>query len=286
MSVAEDCSAHFPDGVYFVNLAAITDPSQVLLAIGDAAGIPIEGDAIDALSSEFQDQQVLLVIDNFEHVAAGGPSRSPTSWAGSPGYQGPRHQPGPAPDHERTRIHTEPLGLPPTGSTVPTRSGRPTRFACSSTAIAVIPGFSINEENASPVASIVRKVDGLPLAIELAAARLRMLSPGALSDRLARSLDALGSGAADVPSRQRTLDAAIDWSYQLLDREEQALFCRLCVFQGGFTGGIRTRGSRRRGRRRRPAHGVVDNSLVLPAQGGGPAQDAGTDQGVRPATSP
>ena len=74
MSVAEDCSAHFPDGVYFVNLAAITDPSQVLLAIGDAAGIPIEGDAIDALSSEFQDQQVLLVIDNFEHVAAGGPS--------------------------------------------------------------------------------------------------------------------------------------------------------------------------------------------------------------------
>ena len=88
---------------------------------------------------------------------------------------------------------------------------------------------------ASPVASIVSKVDGLPLAIELAAARLRMLSPKALAERLSRSLDALGSGAPDLPSRQKTLDAAIDWSYQLLTREEQDLFQRLCVFPGGFT---------------------------------------------------
>ena len=136
------------------------------------------------------------------------------------------------------------------------------------------------------MASIVRKVDGLPLAIELAAARLRMLSPGALSDRLARSLDALGSGAADVPSRQRTLDAAIDWSYQLLDREEQALFCRLCVFQGGFTVESAQEVAVEEG-------DAVDQLMVSsitasssPPRGGGPAQDAGTDQGVRPATSP
>jgi predicted ATPase/class 3 adenylate cyclase len=268
LSVAENCSPDFPDGVFFVNLAAITDPSQVLLTIGDAAGIPIEGDAIDALSSEFQDQQVLLVIDNFEHVAAGGSSVADLLGR-SPGLKVLATSRVPLRIMSEYEYTLEPLGLPPTGS------DRPDSISTSDAvrlfidrAIAVIPGFSISEENASPVASIVRKVDGLPLAIELAAARLRMLSPGALSERLTKSLDALGSGAADVPSRQRTLDAAIDWSYQLLNREEQALFCRLCVFQGGFTVESAQEVAVEEGDAVDQLMVLVENSLVLPAQGG------------------
>ena len=268
LSVAEDSSAEFPDGVYFVNLAAITDPDHVLLAIGAAAGIPIEGDAIDALSSEFQDQQVLLVIDNFEHVAEGGSSVADLLGR-SPGLKVLATSRVPLRIMSEYEYTLEPLGLPATGS------DRPDSVSASDAvrlfidrALAVIPGFSIDEENASPVASIVRIVDGLPLAIELAAARLRMLSPGALSERLTKSLDALGSGAADVPSRQRTLDAAIDWSYQLLTREEQTLFCRLCVFQGGFTVESAQEVAVEEGDAVDQLMVLVENSLILPAQGG------------------
>jgi len=268
LSVAEDSSPEFPDGVFFVNLAAITDASQVLLAIGNAAGIPIEGDALDALSSEFQDQQVLLVIDNFEHVAEGGSSVAELLGR-SPGLKVLATSRVPLRIMSEYEYTLEPLSLPPTGS------DRPDSISASDAvrlfidrALAVIPGFSIDEENASPVASIVRIVDGLPLAIELAAARLRMLSPGALSERLTKSLDALGSGAADVPSRQRTLDAAIDWSYQLLNREEQTLFCRLCVFQGGFTVESAQEVAVEEGDAVDQLMVLVENSLILAAQGG------------------
>ena len=209
LSVAEDSSAEFPDGVYFVNLAAITDPDHVLLAIGAAAGIPIEGDAIDALSSEFQDQQVLLVIDNFEHVAEGGSSVAELLGR-SPGLKVLATSRVPLRIMSEYEYTLEPLGLPATGS------DRPDSVSASDAvrlfidrALAVIPGFSIDEENASPVASIVRIVDGLPLAIELAAARLRMLSPGALSERLTdlwtpsapgRPMSPAGNGLSTPPS--------------------------------------------------------------------------------------
>ena len=126
----------------------------------------------------------------------------------------------------------EPLGLPPTGSeeAESVSSSDAVRLFLDR-ALAVIPGFAIDEENASPVAAIVRKVDGLPLAIELAAARLRMLSPRALSERLTKSLDALGTGVADVPSRQRTLDAAIDWSYQLLTARSRSCSAGFACFR-------------------------------------------------------
>jgi predicted ATPase/class 3 adenylate cyclase len=268
LSVAEETSHLFPDGVYFVNLAPVTDPAQVLLAIGDAAGIPIEGEAIDALSSEFQDQQVLLVIDNFEQVAEAGSSVADLLGR-SPGLKVLATSRVPLRIMSEYEYILEPLGLPPTGSErLDSISASDAVLLFLDRALAVIPGFSIDEENASPVASIVRKVDGLPLAIELAAARLRMLSPRALSDRLTKSLDALGTGAADVPSRQRTLDAAIDWSYQLLTREEQALFCRLCVFQGGFTVESAQEVAVEEGDAVDQLMVLVENSLILPAQGG------------------
>jgi predicted ATPase/class 3 adenylate cyclase len=268
LSVAKEASASFPDGVFFVNLAPITDPSQVLLAIGDAAGIPIEGEALDALSGEFQDQQVLLVIDNFEQVAEGGFSVADLLGR-SPGLKVLATSRVPLRIMSEYEYTLEPLGLPPAGAEqIESISASAAVRLFMDRALSVIPGFSIDTENASPVASIVSKVDGLPLAIELAAARLRMLSPKALSERLTRSLDALGVGAADVPSRQKTLDAAIDWSYQLLTREEQTLFCRLCVFQGGFTVESAQDVAVEQGDVVDQLMVLVENSLVLAAQGG------------------
>jgi predicted ATPase/class 3 adenylate cyclase len=268
LSVAQEASADFPDGVYFVNLAPFTDPSQILGAIGSAAGIPIEGEALDALSGEFQDQQVLLVMDNFEQVAEGG-STVADLLARSPGLKVLATSRVPLRIMSEHEYSLEPLSLPPSGvEQVESISASAAVRLFIDRALSVIPGFSIDEENASPVASIVSKVDGLPLAIELAAARLRMLSPKALSERLSRSLDALGTGAADVPSRQKTLDAAIDWSYQLLTREEQTLFCRLCVFSGGFTVESAQVVAVEEGDVVEQLMGLVENSLVLPAQGG------------------
>jgi predicted ATPase/class 3 adenylate cyclase len=268
LSVAEEASASFPDGVYFVNLAPITDPGQVLPTIGNAAGIPIEGEALDALSSEFGDQQVLLVIDTFEQVAEAG-SEVADLLARCPGLKVLATSRVPLRIMSEYEYTLEPLGLPAGGAEqVESISASAAVRLFLDRALSVLPGFSINEENASPVASIVSKVDGLPLAIELAAARLRMLSPKALSERLTRSLDALGTGAADVPSRQKTLDAAIDWSYQLLTREEQDLFCRLCVFQGGFTVESAQEVAVEEGDVVDQLMVLVENSLVLPAQGG------------------
>jgi predicted ATPase/class 3 adenylate cyclase len=268
LSVAQEVSASFPDGVYFVNLAPITDPSHVLPAIGSAAGIPIEGSALDALSGEFGGQQVLLVIDTFDQVVEAG-SEVADLLGRSPGLKVLATSRVPLRIMSEYEYTLEPLGLPPAGSEqIESISASAAVRLFMDRALSVIPGFSIDDENASPVASIVSKVDGLPLAIELAAARLRMLSPKALSERLARSLDALGTGAADVPSRQRTLDAAIDWSYKLLTRDERDLFSRLCVFQGGFTVESAQEVAVEQGDVVDQLMVLVENSLVLPAQGG------------------
>ena len=268
LSVAEELASSFPDGVFFVNLAPLTDASQVLLAIGDAAGIPIEGEAIDSLSSEFQDQQVLLFLDNFEQVVDAASAVSDLL-ARSPGLKVLATSRVPLRIMSEHEYLLEPLALPPIGSErVDSISESDAVRLFMERANGVLPGFSIDEENALPVASIVRQVEGLPLAIELAAARLRILSPKALSDRLGQSLDALGTGGADVPGRQRTLDAAIDWSYRLLTPEEQALFCRLCVFHGGFSVESAQEVAVETGDAVDQLMVLVENSLVLGAQGG------------------
>jgi predicted ATPase/class 3 adenylate cyclase len=268
VAAAEELAPLFPDGVYFVNLAPLTDPSQVLLAVGDAAGIPIEGEAIDALSSEFKDQRVLLLMDNFEQVVVAGTELG-ALLGRSPGLRVLATSRVPLRIMSEHEFTLDPLELPAPGSErADSVSASDAVKLFVDRALAILPGFTIDDENASPVASIVRLVDGLPLAIELAAARLRMLSPRALSERLARSLDALGAGAADAPTRQKTIDAAIDWSYQLLTRDEQTLFNRLCVFQGGFTVESAQEVALEEGDVVDQLMALVENSLVLAAHGG------------------
>lgn len=268
IAAAEALVPDFPDGVYFVNLAPVTEARQVPLAIGEAAGVPIEGDPIDALIGEFADQQVLLVVDNFEHVVEAGTAIG-SLLARSPGLKVMATSRVPLRLMTEHELALEPLAVPaPEADRADSLSTSDAVKLFLDRATSVIPGFSINEDNARPVASIVRTVEGLPLAIELAAARLRMLSPRALCERLMGSFDALGGGPADVPSRQKTLEAAIDWSYQLLTREERELFMRLCVFSGGFTVESAQEVAVEEGDAVDQLMSLVENSLVLPAQGG------------------
>ncbi len=244
LQVGADLLDDFVDGVYFVALAAISDPTLVLGAVAQTLGVREQGGrpVLDALKESLRAKRLLLILDNFEQVSLAAPqvaalltqcpqlkvlatSRSPLRIRG---------------EHEWL---VPPLALPPTGDR-PLPPGadlvsRITQYAAVQLfierAVAVKPDFAVTNANAPAVAEICARLDGLPLAIELAAARVRLLSPPALLARLDHRLNLLTGGARDLPARHQTLRAAIDWSYDLLDEGEKALFRRLAVFSGGWT---------------------------------------------------
>ena len=267
LATAQEVAEIFPDGVYFVNLASVTDPAQVIAAIGAAAGVPIEGDPLDAVAEAFQHQQVMLVLDNFEQVVEAAPLVG-TLLGRSPGLKilaTSRVVMRIADEHEYS---VDSLSVPPDTAVEPEEVGRSAAVELFvERAGAVVPGFTITGDNAPTVATISRMVEGLPLAIELAAARLRTMTADALARRLGESLEALGQGAADLPDRQRTLEAAIDWSYQLLTEPERRLFARLGVFTGGFTIDSAQEVASEGDDVIDLLTALVDNSMVLPVQG-------------------
>jgi predicted ATPase/class 3 adenylate cyclase len=236
--VASDLVERFDDGASFVPLAPVSDPALVLGAIAQVLGIQDAGDRplADTVDDWLRDRNLLLVLDNFEHVltasalvarllASAGrlhvlaTSREVLHLAGEREYPvDPLEVPDPA-----AEVRTERL-LEIDAVLLFVERAR-----------AVRPEFRLTDDNARTVVEICRRLDGLPLAIELAAARLRILSPEALLDRLGRSLDLLSSGARDVSSRQQTLRGAIEWSERLLEPSEATLFRGLAVFRGGWT---------------------------------------------------
>ena len=247
IEVAHNLLGDFADGVYFVNLAPATDAEAVVHAVATTLGIRQIGDQSleENLSRFVSGRQILLLLDNFEHVLAAGPMVAQLLRA-APGLKVI------ATSRELLRLSGEhdfpvpPLSLPPVLAPQGD-SGRYTRLPLDDLgdyesvqlfvqrAVAYKSAFELNEENARVIASICRKLDGLPLAIELAAARIRVLSPQAILDRLQDRLTLLTSGARDLPSRQRTLRATVEWSYSLLSEEEARLFRRLAVFRGRRT---------------------------------------------------
>jgi predicted ATPase/class 3 adenylate cyclase len=234
--VADRLLPRFDDGVFLVPLAPVRDPQMVPSTIAGVLGVKERPDlpVIAALEEHLRDRRLLLVLDNFEHLlpAASVPSRLL----------------GAAPQVKvlatsRTvlRVYGEreyvvaPLPIPRSHETLAAEVERyPAVQLFLDRAAMARPGFGLSADSAAAVAEICRRLDGLPLAIELAAARVRVLSPGELLGRLGRRL-ALQGAARDLPERQRTLRATIDWSYQLLDAEEAHLFARLSVFAGGWT---------------------------------------------------
>jgi len=236
IELATRVRADYPDGAYFVALAAIRDPALVPSSIAQNLGLQDSRDRplVEHLVSYLSDRAILLVLDNFEQVITGAPmvaelltagigtrivvtSRSPLRLAGEQEFPVP------------------PLPVPETGAEVSPASVA--RYESTSLflarARAVAPAFTVDKKNAAAIAGIVRRLDGLPLAIELAAARVKLLPPATILARLDHSLGLLVGGSRDLPDRQQTLRSTIAWSYDLLNDDARRLLAVLAVFRGG-----------------------------------------------------
>ena len=238
LEVATDVIDEFEDGVVLIELASVRDPGLVVPAIARALDVR-ETDQralVDVVTEHLKQREVLLVLDNFEQVVDAS-TQVASLLAASPRVRAL------VTSREALHVYGEaefPLQPLPTPNLQGARD-KDALLQCESVALfaaraaAVKPDFEVLSTNAEAVAGICRALDGLPLAIELAAARIRALTPDAILRALDRRLRFLRNGARDVPDRQRTLHDAIDWSHALLNEAERALFRRLAVMAGGAT---------------------------------------------------
>jgi predicted ATPase len=239
VQAASDAVDSFPGGIRFVNLAPLFDPKLVVSAIAQGVGIrEAPGRPLIEVVKEHLASlgRMLLVLDNFEQVAAAAADVSEILDA-CPGVTAMATSRTALRVYGEREFPVQPLPLPE--SDAPLSPGRlldfPSIALFVQRATAVKPDFSLNLQNADAIVQICRRLDGLPLAIELAAARVKVLPPAGLLARIASRLELLTGGARDLPERQRTLRRAIDWSHDLLTPAEQRLFRRLSVFVGGCT---------------------------------------------------
>jgi predicted ATPase/DNA-binding SARP family transcriptional activator len=238
LQAAEDLQGNFPDGVYFVNLAPLTDPSLVAEEIARSLGVKETPGktAMECLVAQLHGKRLLLLLDNFEQIAEAAPSvaqlvrstsgvKALVTSRTALGLRGAREFPVPPmslPDRKQLPALDRLTGYEAIRLFLERATDRK-------------PGFEITKDNAPAIVEICHRLDGLPLAIELAAARIKVLSPQAMLDRLQSRLLLVASKDRDVPTRQQTLRNTIDWSYNLLDDVERILFQRMATFQGGRT---------------------------------------------------
>ncbi len=238
LRVAEDLAADLPEGVVFVGLAALTDPALVLPVLAQTLGVREAGDCAlgEQLAAALRGRVVLLVLDNLEQVGEAAPQIADLL-AAVPGLTVLVTSRVPLRLAAEHRFPVPPLAVPAAREApgVETLAQAAAVRLFVARAQAVRPDFTLTEANAATVAGICARLDGLPLALELAAARVAHLPPGALLARLAPRLPLLTGGARDLPARQRTMRDAIAWSHDLLQPGEQLLFRRLAVCVGGFT---------------------------------------------------
>lgn len=238
LKVASSVQAEFSDGVYFVGLASVSDPDKVPGVIARALNIKDEPSrpALALVQEQLRERVVLLLLDNFEHL----------TWAGSyvgelveacPNIKILTTSRTPLNIYGEYQFFIRPMDLPGTGEQL----GAEELYQYESAALFVQRARSVNPEfrltagNAAAVADICRQLDGLPLAIELAAAYCKILPPHAIRQKLTSRLNLLTLGASDLPRRQQTLRGAISWSHDLLSAQQEALFRRVSVFVGGWT---------------------------------------------------
>jgi predicted ATPase/transcriptional regulator with XRE-family HTH domain len=236
LTLAREVASGFRDGAYFVDLAPVRDPDDVARAIARTLELRVTGrNPLTAqLCAYLRDKQALLALDNFEHVVRAAPLLAELC-AAAPAVKvlvtsrAALHLRG------EQELPLQPLALPDPDHLPPlaelAQIAAVTLFA--QRARLVQPDFALTPHNAPAVAAICRRVEGLPLAIELAAARLRLFTPHELLVQLERRLPLLSGGAADLPERQRSLDKSLAWSYELLDAPDRALLCGLAIFVGG-----------------------------------------------------
>ncbi len=231
--------AEFPDGIYLVPLETIDDSELVVPAIARTLQTSEPLGTVpqpEALPEKLRDKRILLLLDNFEHLLSAGPQIAELL------ERCPRLKvlvTSRAPLHLRAErvLPVPPLAFPSGGSSPSIQSGPqyPAIQLFVDRARAVRPDFEVTSDNAVAVYEICKRLDGLPLAIELAAARIKMLSPYALLDRLGKRFEILRDGTRDLPPRQRTLRGAIEWSYRLLGPDQQRLLRALSVFAHRWT---------------------------------------------------
>ena len=227
----------FPDGIFFVDLSALNDPALVIpvlaqtLALKETPGRTLQQSLTEHLSSK----EMLVILDNFEQVIDAAPdvsallTKAPALKLVVTSREALRIQ------GERV-VSLAPLELPSPEHDDLDEVARSAAVALfTERARAVKQDFTLTQDNAAEVAAICRRLDGLPLALELAAARINLLSPSVLLARLDHGLKLLSSGRRDAAQRQKTLKGAISWSYELLSKDEQRLFYRLGVFAGGWS---------------------------------------------------
>ena len=221
-------------------LASLADPALVPSAVAQALGVPEQGGrpVVEVLRDYLAGKQFLLVLDNCEHLLAAVADLVADLLAACSGLTVLATSRAPLRLRAEREWAVPPLALPRRPPPPPTAEQLSPYAAVRlfvERAQAVRPDFAVDNASAPAVAEICWRLDGLPLAIELAAARVRLFPPEALLARLEKRLPFLTGGARDAPARQRTLRDAIAWSHDLLDPEEQAVFRRLAVFAGGFT---------------------------------------------------
>jgi predicted ATPase/DNA-binding XRE family transcriptional regulator len=236
LTVAASVAAGMKEPARFVSLAAVTDPSLVPAAIAEGLGLAGIGDRLEAVASALDDRELVLVLDNFEQVISAAPvvrqllercprlrvivtSRLPLRLDGEQEFP------------------VRPLPLPSHGPTVSLDAAAqaPAVALFLQRARAARPDFALTQDNVRAVVELCHRLDGLPLAIELAASRIRVLSPAAMLNRMPERLSLLVGGGPDRPERLQTMRNAIDWSYTLLDPRSQQCFRWFSVFSGGFT---------------------------------------------------
>src|SRR5215212_1009707 len=238
LAVAAEALDSFPDGVWLVDLAPLTDPARVfhgiagVLGVREAGGQPL----LRTVEAFLASKRLLLVLDNFEQVLDAAPQLAELLTA-CPRLSMLVTSREPLQVRAEQQVPVAPLPLPPRERVLSLSelARVPAINLFVQRAQGIVPDFALTEENAPVIAAICQRLDGLPLAIELAAARVRLLPPRALLERLERSLPVLTGGPRDAPARQRTLRDAIAWSHDLLDGDEPTIFRRLAVFSGGWT---------------------------------------------------
>jgi predicted ATPase/class 3 adenylate cyclase len=237
LQIAAASADEFPDGVYFVPLASIVDHQLVLPSIAHELGLPIAGQrsALETLVEHLGAKRVLFVLDNFEQVlaAAADVAELLRKAAGTKILTSSR---APLRAYGEQELPVPPLALPDPTTPPDQLSHFEAVRLFIERAVATKPGFQVTNENAPAVAAICARLDGLPLAIELAAARVRLFPPSVILARLEKTLSFLSpsaGGARDLPARQQTLRGAIAWSYDLLDEPVRRLFRRFACFAGG-----------------------------------------------------
>ena len=268
--IATELESDFAGGVFFVELAAATDTDLVVSAIANTLGITESGgkSLVEAVKDFLQTRQTLLILDNFEQVLSAAPLVKEFL---AESAQIKIIVTSRAALHLKSEreFPVQPLDAPPPNAafSIEKLNEFPAIELFKTRAQSVRPNFALTDENIKIIAEICRRLDGLPLAIELAAVRVRLLSPDAILERLENSLNLLTGGAKDLPIRQRTMRGAIQWSYELLDEEEKSFFRRLAIFAGSFsieageTVGEREKG--RKGEREIVAETSVSPSRLL-----------------------